>query len=43
MLFIDRLSPLKRNMVLKRYRTLLAEEEKKAKGRATAPARSGGG
>jgi peptide deformylase len=33
-LFTDRLSPLKRNMVLKRYRTLRAEEEKK-----TAPPR----
>lgn len=29
-LFIDRLSPLKRNLVLKRYRALVADEEKKA-------------
>lgn len=40
-LFVDRLSPLKRNMVLKRYRTLLAEEQKKAQ-RGPSAARSRG-
>jgi peptide deformylase len=41
-LFIDRLSPLKRKMALKRYRTLAEEEEKKREPRSTAPARSRG-
>lgn len=41
-LFVDRLSPLKRNMVMKRYRALVAEEEKKAEGRSSTPARSRG-
>lgn len=41
-LFLDRLSPLKRNMVLKRYRTLLAEEPKGSTGRKSTPARSRG-
>lgn len=41
-LFVDRLSPLKRNMVLKRYRTLLAEEQKKAERGPASPARSRG-
>jgi peptide deformylase len=41
-LFIDRLSPLKRNMVLKRYRTLQAGEEKGSERRSSAPARTRG-
>lgn len=41
-LFVDRLSPLKRNMVLKRYRGLVAEEQKKAERGQPAPARSRG-
>lgn len=41
-LFVDRLSPLKRNMVLKRYRTLAAEEAKKAADGASRPVRSSG-
>jgi peptide deformylase len=41
-LFVDRLSPLKRNMVLKRYRALVAEEQKKAERGQPAPARSRG-
>lgn len=41
-LFVDRLSPLKRNMVLKRYRALVAEEQKKASRGSAAPARSRG-
>lgn len=40
-LFIDRLSALKRNMVLKRYRNLLAEQEK-APSTGKSPARAGG-
>lgn len=42
-LFIDRLSPLKRDMVLKKYRSLRAAEEKKrpARGRPGAGSRSG--
>src|SRR5690606_27634019 len=41
-LFVDRLSPLKRNMVLKRYRALAAEEQKKSERGSSAPARSRG-
>lgn len=41
-LFVDRLSPLKRNMVLKRYRALVAEEKKKPERSSAAPARSRG-
>jgi peptide deformylase len=41
-LFVDRLSPLKRNMVLKRYRSLVAEEQKKPERGSTTPARSRG-
>lgn len=40
-LFIDRLSALKRNMVLKKYRNLLAEQEDKTPARRS-PARSSG-
>ena len=41
-LFVDRLSPLKRNMVLKRYRALVAEEQKKSEQGSAGPARSRG-
>ncbi|HEX6069003.1 MAG TPA: peptide deformylase [Longimicrobiaceae bacterium] len=41
-LFIDRLSPLKRKMALKRYRTLAEEAEKKPEPRSSAPARARG-
>jgi peptide deformylase len=41
-LFVDRLSPLKRNMVLKRYRSLVAEEQKKSERGSSVPARSRG-
>jgi peptide deformylase len=41
-LFVDRLSPLKRNMVLKRYRALVAEEQKKGELGSATPARSRG-
>ena len=41
-LFIDRLSALKRNMVLKKYRTLLAEEQKGEEKRSARPARARG-
>lgn len=41
-LFVDRLSPLKRNMVLKKYRTLLAEEQKGEEKRSARPARARG-
>lgn len=40
-LFVDRLSPLKRNMVLKRYRALLAEEQKNGRRGQAAAARRG--
>lgn len=41
-LFVDRLSPLKRNMVLKRYRALQAEEKKKEQRGAADAVRSRG-
>ena len=41
-LFIDRLSPLKRNMVLKRYRARVAEEEKKGQKSSGSAARARG-
>ena len=41
-LFVDRLSPLKRNMVLKRYRALVSEGQKKAERGGSTPARSRG-
>lgn len=41
-LFVDRLSPLKRNMVLKKYRSLLAEEKKGEDRRGGKAARARG-
>jgi peptide deformylase len=41
-LFIDRLSPLKRKMVLKKYRSLAGEERKESGARPGTPARSRG-
>lgn len=41
-LFVDRLSPLKRNMVLKKYRSLMAEERKGEDKRSGKAARARG-